>query len=72
MKCGTRSCKLDALYRVHWPGQPICLCRACALRAAGIADAMSFTLTIEPIEPSTPILSVAVLIYDDEPKDPPS
>lgn len=62
MKCGTRICESEAAYRVHWPGQPICLCCPCALRATRIADAMSFPLTTEPLDPDGLPLALAVLV----------
>lgn len=73
MKCGTVTCDAARLYRIHWPGKTIELCKPCALRAANIADAMGFTLTVDPIDPETPLLCVVVILDDvDKPKGPPS
>jgi len=50
MKCGSRSCSEDAVARVYWPGQPLVMCRACGLRATGLANTLGFTLSVEPLE----------------------
>jgi hypothetical protein len=74
VKCCQKSCDADAEYRVHWPGQPIDVCRPCALRATRIADAMGFTLSVDPLDPDGPLLTVVVVLADEAPddKEPPS
>lgn len=47
-KCHTHDCQLTPTHKVYWPGRDACLmCLPCAMRAKGIAEAMSFYLAIE-------------------------
>lgn len=66
MKCGTATCTTDAAYRVLWPGKAIVMCRPCALRASRVSDAMGFDLTVDPLDPDGPPLSVASLVDGDD------
>jgi hypothetical protein len=52
--CDSDTCLEPAAFVVHWPGKSLKFCPACKLRAEGVASAMGFDLTVEPLPPPEP------------------
>jgi hypothetical protein len=50
MKCETKECEAEAVWRVWWPGQTRCLCNRCTEWATVIAEAVGFELGYVPVE----------------------
>jgi len=49
-QCESIDCAGTALFKVHWPGHPIKMCRTCADRAQFVSErGMGVTLEIEPL-----------------------
>lgn len=44
--CETKDCSGVVAAVAMWPGRPMRLCRACALRMAGVAKAMGFEVAV--------------------------